>query len=197
MKIILASGSPRRKEILAGLGVDFSVLSADTDESCSIPYPEEYAMELARRKGQAAWALIKQQLKEGTDNTDAVIISADTVVATDTEILGKPKDSDDACRMLRALSGSEHIVVTGIGITVGGVTSVAYCATQVHVAPIPEDEIQKYVATGDPLDKAGAYGIQGEFSKWIIGINGCYFNVVGLPTYTLNKLFYEVTGEHI
>ena len=197
MKIILASGSPRRKEILAGLGVDFSVLSADTDESCSIPYPEEYAMELARRKGQAAWALIKQQLKDGIDNTDAVIISADTVVATDTEILGKPKDSDDACRMLRALSGSEHIVVTGIGITVGGVTSVAYCATQVQVAPIPEDEIQKYVATGDPLDKAGAYGIQGEFSKWIIGINGCYFNVVGLPTYTLNKLFYEVTGEHI
>ena len=197
MKIILASGSPRRKEILACLGVDFSVLSADTDESCSIPYPEEYAMELARRKGQAAWALIKQQLKDGIDNTDAVIISADTVVATDTEILGKPKDSDDACRMLRALSGGVHTVVTGIGITVGGVTSVAYCDTQVHVAPIPEEELQKYVASGDPLDKAGAYGIQGEFSKWIMGINGCYFNVVGLPTYTLNKLFYEVTGEHI
>ncbi|MBQ8849581.1 MAG: septum formation protein Maf [Clostridia bacterium] len=197
MKIILASGSPRRKEILEGLGVDFTVLSADADESCSIPYPEEYAMELARRKGQAAWAKIKQQLKEGIDNTDAVIISADTVVATDKEILGKPKDADDAYRMLRSLSGADHTVVTGIGITVGGVTSVSYCATLVRVAPIPDEEIRKYIASGDPFDKAGAYGIQGEFSKWIIGIDGCYFNVVGLPTYTLNRLFYEVTGEYI
>lgn len=197
MKIILASGSPRRKEILEGLGVSFTVLSADTDETCSIPCPEEYAMELARRKGQAAWAKIKQQLKNGIDDTDAVIISADTVVATNTEILGKPKNADDAYRMLRHLSGTDHIVVTGIGITVGGVTSTSFCTTQVHVSPIPDEEIRKYVASGDPMDKAGAYGIQGEFSKWIVGINGCYFNVVGLPTYTLNRLFYEVTGEHI
>lgn len=196
-KIILASASPRRKEILSGLGVSFTVLSADTDESCSIPYPDAYATELARRKGQAAWAQIKLRLKDGIDDTDAVIISADTVVATDTQILGKPKDKDDALRMLRMLSGREHTVVTGVGITVGGVTTTAACSTSVWVDNIPPEELLAYVNTGDPLDKAGAYGIQGQFSKWVRGIEGCYFNVVGLPTNTLNRLFFEVTGDYL
>ena len=196
-KIILASASPRRKELLAGLGVSFTVLSADTDETCSIPEPCAYATELARRKGQAAWAQIKLRLKDGIDDTDAIIISADTVVATDEAILGKPRDAADALRMLRSLSGGEHTVVTGIGITVGGVTTTAACATTVRVDPIPPAELQAYVDTGDPLDKAGAYGIQGQFSKWIRGIDGCYFNVVGLPTNTLNRLFFEVTGEYL
>ncbi len=196
-KIILASASPRRKEILSGLGVSFTVLSADTDESCAIPDPCAYAMELARRKGQAAWAQIKLRLKDGVDDTDAVILSADTVVATDTQILGKPKDADDALRMLRMLSGREHTVVTGVGITVGGVTTTAACSTTVWVDAIPAEELQAYVNTGDPLDKAGAYGIQGQFSKWVRGIEGCYFNVVGLPTNTLNHLFFEVTGDYL
>ena len=198
MKIILASASPRRKEILSGLGVDFTVKTADADESCSIPDPTEYAMELAMRKGQAAWAAIKQELKAtGVDNTDAVIISADTIVATDTEILGKPKGREDAYRMLSALSGTEHSVVTGVGVTVGGVTATSYCHTLVRVDPIPEREIWRYIDSGDPFDKAGGYGIQGEFSKWVVGINGCYFNVVGLPANTLNRLFFEVTGEYL
>ncbi len=191
MKIILASGSPRRKEILEGLSARFTVLSADTDESCSLSDPSEYAMELARRKGQAVWAMLPEE------QSDAVIISADTVVATGSEILGKPIDEDDAYRMLSALSGTEHSVITGIGITVGGETRVDYCETKVRVSEIPEEEIRKYVASGDPMDKAGAYGIQGEFSKWVEGISGCYFNVVGLPTHTLNKLFFEITGEYI
>jgi len=197
MKIILASASPRRKEILEGLGVDFTVLSADTDESCSLSDPAEYAMELAVRKGQAAWAVIKQRMKEGHDDSDAVIISADTVVATDREILGKPKDANDAFRMLRSISGTDHAVVTGIGLTVGGVTHTAYCSTLVRIDPIPDSEIWKYINSGDPFDKAGGYGIQGEFSKWVAGINGCYFNVVGLPANTLNRLFFEVTGEYV
>ena len=197
MKIVLASGSPRRKEILEGLGRSFTVLSADTDESCYLTDPTEYATELARRKGQAAWSEIIRRSAEGADDTDAVIISADTVVATDSEILGKPRDEADAYRMLSSLSGKKHRVVTGIGITVGGVTKVAFCDTRVTVANIPEPELRKYIASGDPYDKAGAYGIQGEFSKWIVGIEGCYFNVVGLPTHTLNKLFLEVTGEYL
>lgn len=197
MKIILASASPRRSEILSGMGVDFKVLAADTDESCNFPDPEEYAMELAKRKGQAAYAEIKRRMKNGEDDSDAVIISADTVVFANGEILGKPKDADDAYRMLELISGSEHEVITGIGVTVGGVTTVAYAATLVSVERIPKDEILKYIATGDPFDKAGAYGIQGQFSKWVKGINGCYFNVVGLPTNALNKLFYEVTGEYL
>ena len=196
-KIILASGSPRRKEILAGLGVRFEVLSADADEHCQIPDPEEYAKELARRKGQAAWAQIKLRLKDGIDDTDAVILSADTVVATETQILGKPTDREDACRMLRLLSGGTHQVVTGIGITVGGVTTTASATTLVGVDRIPEEELLAYVDTGDPMDKAGSYGIQGPFSRWIRGINGCYFNVVGLPVNALNTLFFEVTGEYL
>ena len=197
MKIILASASPRRKEILEGLGVDFSVLAADTDESCFLADPCEYASELARRKGQATWAKIKLRMKEGIDDSDAVIISADTVVFAEGEILGKPRDRDDAFRMIKLLSGTEHTVVTGIGVTVGGVTTTGYCATAVMVDPIPDSEIWRYIDSGDPFDKAGGYGIQGEFSKWVSGICGCYFNVVGLPANALNRLFFEVTGEHL
>lgn len=196
-KLILASGSPRRKAILEEMGVCFRVLSADTDERCSIPHPDAYAKELAFRKGQAAWAKIKLNLKDGIDDTDAVILSADTVVATDHLILGKPKDREDALRMLRALSGGEHSVITGIGLTAGGVTHTAHCETRVSVARIPEEELIRYVDSGEPMDKAGAYGIQGSFSKWIEGICGCYFNVVGLPVHTLNQLFYECTGEYL
>ena len=197
MKIILASGSPRRKEILEGLGVDFTVMAADADETCNIPDPYEYAMELARRKGQAAWSQIKMRMKNSEELSDAVIISADTVVFSGEEILGKPKDRADAYRMVSLLSGSEHEVITGIGITVGGVTTTAFCDTLVRVMPIPDTEIKKYVESGDCDDKAGAYGIQGMFSKWVEGIGGCYFNVVGLPTNTLNRLFFEITGEYL
>lgn len=197
MKIILASGSPRRKEILSGLGRSFTVLSADADESCSIPDPAEYAMELAKRKALAALQELRRRAASGNDDTDALLISADTVVATDNEILGKPRNEADAYRMLSALSGKKHRVITGIALTLGGTMLVDYCSTTVSVAPIPKAEIKKYIASGDPFDKAGAYGIQGEFSKWIEGIDGCYFNVVGLPTHTLNKLFFELTGEYI
>lgn len=196
-KLILASASPRRREILSGLGLPFEVLCADTDETCHLSEPCAYARELARRKGQAAWETIKLRLKEGIDDTDAVIVSADTVVATDGEILGKPKDRADAIRMLSMLSGAEHTVVTGIGLTVGGETYTAHCVTTVCVDEIPREEILAYVDSGDPMDKAGAYGIQGAFSKWIKGIHGCYFNVVGLPVHALNRLFLEVTGEYL
>lgn len=196
-KIILASASPRRREILEAVGVSFSVLSAETDETCHLPDPCAYAEELARRKGQAAWAKIKLRLKEGIDDTDAVILSADTVVATENEILGKPRDPQDAYRMIRLLSGGAHQVVTGIGVTVGGVTYTASAVTTVAVDRIPEEEIRAYVDSGDPMDKAGSYGIQGPFSRWITGINGCYFNVVGLPVNALNRLFYEVTGDYL
>ncbi len=192
MKIILASASPRRREILAGLGVTFSVLAADADERSELSEPSEYAAELARRKGQAVWAALDEK-----DKAEAVVISADTVVVSGREILGKPKDTNDAYRMLRMLSGGEHAVVTGIGVTKGGVTYTDYCKTVVRVEDIPDKELWRYVQSGDPLDKAGAYGIQGEFSKWVRGIDGCYFNVVGLPANTLNRLFFSVTGEYL
>ena len=194
--IILASKSPRRREILSGLGVDFKIIVSDTDETCNISDPVLYAEELARRKGQATFASLLES--EGvTAARESVIISADTVVAQGGEILGKPKDKDDAHRMLSMLSGNTHSVITGIGVTVGGTTHVSHSLTRVSVAPIPETEIIKYIESGDPMDKAGAYGIQGDFSRWVRGIDGCYFGVVGLPVNALNDLFFKVTGKYL
>jgi septum formation protein len=192
--IILASNSPRRREILADLGVEFRVLSADTDESCDITDPVLFAEELARRKGEAAYRLLVDT--EGEELArEAVIISADTVVAAEGEILGKPRDASDAHRMLSLLSGRTHSVITGIGVTANGVTYVSHSNTKVVVDDIPLSEIERYVASGDPMDKAGAYGIQSGFSRWVRGIDGCYFGVVGLPVNALNKLYFEVTGK--
>lgn len=192
--IILASNSPRRREILTDLGVDFKVLPADTDETCNITDPAAFAEELARRKGAAVYdSLLKSEGKEAAD--EAVIISADTVVAAGGEILGKPKNEEDAFRMISLLSGRTHSVITGIGITFRGETRVSHSNTGVTVDEIPEEEIRRYIASGDPMDKAGAYGIQSGFSRWVSGIDGCYFGVVGLPVNALNKLYFEVTGK--
>lgn len=194
MKIILASASPRRKEILTCLGRSFTVMSADTDESCSLTDPAAYATELSKRK---ALAVAEGLAEKNALTDDTLIIAADTVVATSEEILGKPRDSEDAFRMISLISGREHRVITGVSLIYGHRQISDFCATKVRIAEIPEGEIRKYVASGDPLDKAGAYGIQGDFSKWVEGIEGCYFNVVGLPTHTLNDLFFKITGEYI
>ena len=190
-KIILASASPRRKEILSGLGVRFETLVADADETCDIDDPVLYARELARRKGQAAYA------KLGGDAQDKIVLSADTIVVCDGEILGKPIDRDDAIRMIKMLSGRAHSVITGVGVTVGGVTSVSHSETLVFVDDIPDNEIERYVDSGDPMDKAGSYGIQGAFSRWISKIDGCYFGVVGLPVNCLAELYRKVIGKEM
>lgn len=188
--IILASASPRRKEILGSMGVSFTVVSADTDESSDITSPEELTKELARRKGQATLELLRSQGKD----EGAIIISADTVVACNGRILGKPKDADDARRMLCMLSGNTHTVATGIAVTYNGITTTDCSVTRVHVDEIPPAEIEKYIDSKDPFDKAGAYGIQGRFSQWISGIDGCYFGVVGLPVNRLANLFHKCVG---
>lgn len=193
--IILASASPRRKEILADLGVDFSIICADTDESSSLTDPRALTEELACRKGRAVWERI---VSEGRINTDdAVIISADTVVFANGRILGKPRDRDDALDMLRSLSNGVHSVISGVAVTVKGVTRAASCVTLVRVDPVPESELVAYVESGEPMDKAGAYAIQGHFSPWISSIDGCYFNVVGLPVNCLNKLYHDCTGKYL
>lgn len=188
--IILASTSPRRREILGGMGATFTVLSADADESSDITSPEELTRELARRKGQAVLELLKSRGEDG----GAIIISADTVVACGGEILGKPTDRQDAKRMLSLLSGNTHTVSTGIAVTYEGVTKTDCSTTLVHVDNIPPAELEKYLDSGDPYDKAGAYGIQGRFSQWVKGIDGCYFGVVGLPVNRLSALFYDCVG---
>ena len=193
--IILASASPRRKEILSELGVDFRVVVADTDESSDISDPVELTRELARRKGLAVYEKLLQSGEY--DAESAIIISADTVVCRDGEILGKPRDRADAVAMLTSLSGRSHTVVSGVAVTYRGVTRTASCVTRVRVDEIPEDEIVRYVDSGEPMDKAGGYGIQGGFSLWVSGIDGCYFSVVGLPVNTLQKLYFETVGKRL
>ena len=191
--IVLASASPRRRELLSTLGVNFTVLVADTDESCTLSDPTQYAEELARRKGRA----VLEMLEARNEAENVVILSADTVVVCDGEILGKPRDPDDARRMLTLLRGRSHHVITGIGVTVGGVTHVDHSNTVVRVSDIPDKEIERYIESKDPMDKAGAYGIQGAFSRWVEGIEGCYFGVVGLPIHALGELYRRVTGEEL
>lgn len=193
--IILASASPRRKEILSELGVDFRVVVADTDESSDISDPVELTRELARRKGLAVYEKLLQSGEY--DAESAIIISADTVVCRDGEILGKPRDRADAVAMLTSLSGRSHTVVSGVAVTVRGVTRTDASVTTVRVQEIPREEIERYVDSGEPMDKAGAYGIQGKFSAFVEGIDGCYFGVVGLPVNTLSNLYLEATGERL
>lgn len=176
--IILASASPRRKELLTLAGVDFTVKVADVEEI--IPEnasPDEVVMSLALQKAQAV----------SKDNADCIVIGSDTVVALDGEILGKPKDEENAREMLIALSGRSHTVYTGVAIIHGEKTK-SFCeATEVVFNELSQEEILNYIATKEPMDKAGAYGIQGKGCVLVEKIVGDYFNVVGLPVSRLYK----------
>ena len=191
MRVILASKSPRRREILGMLGVKFEVLSADADESSDILDPALLVRELALRKGCAVRDLL---LKNGEWNADTLIIAADTVVAAEGEILGKPQDDADAARMLRLLSGKGHQVISGVALLSGDREIAAAESTDVRFAPMTEEEILRYVASGEPSDKAGAYAVQGLASMYIEGLCGDYFNVVGLPVHRLHTLLREFAG---
>ena len=192
--IILASGSPRRREILSDLGAEFTVITADVDESCDEKDPERLAASLAMRKGLAVYEKLKL---DGSPFVSCPIISADTVVFCDGEIMGKPKNASDAKRMLKTLSGRAHSVSTGICVISNGQPFCDSVTTKVFVDSLSDAEIDAYISTGDPFDKAGSYGIQGIFSKHINKIEGCYFNVVGLPVNSLSHLFKKATGERI
>lgn len=194
MKYILASKSPRRKEILETLGLSFTVFTADTDESSEERDVCAFVEELSRRKGEAVKAALES---EGRDLTDTVIISSDTVVAMDGEILGKPRNEEDACRMLRMYSGKRHQVVSGICLIGNGKTGVSHEVTEVEFEELDEETILRYVRSSEPYDKAGAYAIQGVASAYIKGIVGDYFNVVGLPVHRMNLLHREIFGENI
>ena len=194
MRYILASKSPRRREILGNIGIDFDIVTADTDESSSLCDPIKLAEELALRKGKAVFDKL---WTEGSLSADDVIISADTVVACDGEILGKPKDREDAKRMLKLLSGNKHSVVSGVALIKNGEHYVSHSETLVYFDDIPDSELERYINTAEPYDKAGAYGIQGLASLWVNRIDGCYFGVVGLPVNILNKLHRDCTGRSL
>ncbi len=171
-KLVLASASPRRQELLRNAGIAFEVQPADIAE---YPQPGESAKTCAERLARAkALAVARQRPYD-------FVLGADTVVVVDGHILGKPSDANDAARMLRMLSGRRHQVITGVCLVVHGQSSVASETTLVTVSQITGEEIADYVATGEPMDKAGAYAIQGIASRWIPRIEGDYSNVVGLP----------------
>lgn len=192
MKFILASKSPRRREILQNLGLEFEIITSEADESYEEgAAPSDVVMTLSARKAAA----VKKHLEnEGRDLSDTVIIAADTVVSALGEILGKPKDIRDSERMLRMLEGSTHSVLSGITVICGESSASAYEETLVKFAPMTEKEIKWYAESGEPNDKAGAYAIQGYASMWVDGIDGCYFNVVGLPVSCLRRLLKRVFG---
>ena len=173
-RLILASASPRRRELLTQAGYTFEVHPAHVNED---PRPDEdpiaYVVRLARDKAQAVFADVH--------DPDAIVLGADTTVTLDGHILAKPEDAADAARMLRLLSGRTHRVITGVAIATATGTEVAAEVTGVQFLALNDEEIAAYIATGEPMDKAGAYGIQGRAAKWIPRVEGCYFNVVGLP----------------
>lgn len=179
--LVLASASPRRRELLAQAGYTFEVRPAHIPED---PRPGEepiaYVVRLAREKAEAVYRELAG--REGTEAADGLLVlGADTTVVVDGEILAKPEDAADAARMLRMLSGRSHRVITGVALATAQGTEVAAEVTAVRFVALADEEIAAYVATGEPLDKAGAYAIQGRAARWIPRIEGCYFNVVGLP----------------
>lgn len=185
MQLILASQSPRRKELLGLFGIPFSVRVADIDETIDParpPYDE--VARLSRQKAEA--------IPHGPDD---VVIAADTIVVCEGKILGKPTDEDDAFRMLRLLSGKDHQVMTGLTVLRGNIATVCTEVTDIRFRELSDREIWTYIRSGEPMDKAGSYGIQGGGALFAQGIHGDYFNVVGLPVCRLGQILREIAPE--
>jgi septum formation protein len=202
--LILASASPRRRELLAQAGFTFEVRPAHiSEEPRANEDPIAYVVRLAREKAEAVYAgssrsaaadplrqaqgRLSTALRSAQDDK-LVVLGADTTVVVDGVILGKPVDARDAARMLRLLSGRTHRVITGVAVVTAARTEVAAEVTAVRFLTLSDEEIAEYVATGEPMDKAGAYAIQGRAAKWIPRIEGDYFNVVGLPIALVSTL---------
>ncbi len=194
-QIILASQSPRRKELLEQIGLEFEICPAKGEEIITKNIPEEVAQELSLQKAKEVAAMVSQygeKHRELMTPQDILVIGADTIVAIDDKILGKPKDEADAYRMLSMLSGRKHAVYTGVTFVFIDKCGKAgahtfFEKTEVQMKELNEEEINRYVATGDSLDKAGAYGIQGRCAIYIEKIDGDYNNVVGLPVARIYK----------
>jgi len=181
--IILASGSPRRKELLEQIGIDPIIMPSKKEEICKAKSPVATVRYLSKLKAEDIASIY-------SDSNKAIVIGADTVVACDGEILGKPKDIKDAIRMLILISGRKHQVYTGVTIIKKGDKSITFFVkTDVNVYTMTLQEIKDYISKGESMDKAGAYGIQGSFAAYIESIKGDYTNVVGLP---LGRLYKEL-----
>ncbi|MEN6445407.1 MAG: Maf family protein [Candidatus Cloacimonas sp.] len=178
-KVILASASPRRKEIFALLGISAYIIPADINEIITQENPEIQAKRNASQKADVVKAKV---------TNDALIVAADTLVAIDSHILGKPSNEEEASKFLKLLAGKTHFVYTSLCIDYNGMRDVSCERTLVHFANLSDAEINAYIETGEPMDKAGAYGIQGYGAQFIEKVDGCYFNVMGFPV----RKFYEM-----
>ena len=188
--IVLASGSPRRSELLTKADIPFVVMPANVDESIKTEDPAFAAEEISARKAEAVTKKLLNEKKEDP----FIVLSADTVVSVDGKILGKPKDEDDAFNMLHELQGRDHDVYTGVTIGIKREGEHVHYKhfnerTRVKIYPISDEQIRDYISTGEPMDKAGSYAIQGSFAKYIKSIQGDYSNVVGLP---VGRVFKEL-----
>jgi septum formation protein len=180
LKLTLASRSPRRAELLTAAGIEFTISAADVDETPRAgENPRDYVLRVAEEKARAV---------DGD-----LVLAADTTVVLDNEIMGKPADAGDAARMLRALSGNRHEVLTGVALKRAGRIESDVASTAVWFAPLSGQEIANYIASGEPMDKAGAYGIQGLASRFIDRIDGSYSNVVGLPVALVWRMLSDAT----
>ncbi len=180
-KLILASASPRRSELLRAAGIEFTVRVADIDETIlDDESPEEYVLRLSREKARA--------IAQAAGSECEWVLGADTTVVVNGEIAGKPIDAEDARRMLQMLSGQWHEVLTGVSLMGGGQILSEVAVTRVKFAELTGAEIDWYVATGEPMDKAGAYGIQGYAARFVESIEGSYSNVVGLPVQVVYRM---------
>jgi septum formation protein len=186
LRLVLASQSPRRRELLTTAGFQFIIrVSAVEEVRAAGEAPEVYARRLAQQKAEAAW-------QAGPRSADEVVLGADTIVVLGDIVLEKPHGSAGARSMLEQLSGREHVVITGVCLRHAGGVEVASESTRVKFAALSAEEIDEYVASGEPMDKAGAYAIQGLASKFVERVDGCFFNVVGLPLALVYRKLQEI-----
>lgn len=181
MELILASASPRRREMLELMGYDFSVIPSRAEENIPLCPPGAYVEALALAKAREV----------SSAHPDCCVVGSDTIVYLDSAIIGKPRDKEDAFRILSLLSGRTHRVYTGVAILAEGKQTIFHDHTDVTFSPLAPEEIRAYIGTGEPLDKAGAYGIQGPGSALVARVEGCYFTVIGMP----NPLLYGALRE--
>ena len=185
MKVILASQSPRRRELMGLFRIPFSVTVADVDETMDIT--KEPALEVARVSRLKAEAVPREW--------EDVVIAADTIVVCEGQILGKPRDEEDAFRMLRLLSGRDHQVMTGMTVLHRDLARVCTESTDIHFRPLSDQEIRAYIRTGEPMDKAGSYGIQGGAALFAEKLVGDYYNVMGLPVCRLGRILRDIIPQ--
>lgn len=188
MRIILASNSPRRKELLSQIGLNFEITPSDFEENSVDMPPEELVQHFAYMKAKDIFDKLKQSKEQ---QEDTLIIGSDTIVYLDNIIMGKPQNEQEAFSMLKRLSDKAHYVMSGLSVfqLSSGKSITEYEVTRVKIKSLSDKEILNYIRTGEPMDKAGSYAIQGIGSIFVEGIEGCYFNVMGLPIFRLCRIF--------